>query len=361
MRADTFAAALLLAGAVAGAAGWSSVRPGRTFAFPRDHGAHPAARTEWWYLTGTLRRDDGREYGAQITFFRRGIDPAPPAPGDSDLRARSVLAAHLAIADVGAGTLRSAQRLRRAAAGLADAREGDLDVRVERWRLWRTPDGRLHALASDPASGVGLDLTFTPGTPPVLEGDGGVSRKGPEPGNASAYVSYPRLATAGTLTVGGVAFEVRGGSWFDHEWGTTELGPGVVGWDWFGLRLAGGRDLMLYRLRLAGGSESPFSAGTVIAADGSSRPLAPADFSIDVLARWKSPSTGAVYPSRWRLRVPSAGVDVEVRPLLAAAEIDARESTGTIYWEGPVAVTGSEAGEGYVELTGYAGSMSGVL
>ena len=232
---------------------------------------------------------------------------------------------------------------------------------MERWRLWRESGGRLRATASDPASGLGLDLTFEPSTPPVLEGDGGVSQKGPEPGNASAYVSFPRLATTGTLTVGGATFTVHGESWFDHEWGTTELGRGIVGWDWFGLRLADGRSLMFYRLRRRDGSTAPFSAGTVISPGGTPRHLEASAVSIEVLAHWRSPATGAVYPSRWRLRVPSAGIDVEVRPLVAGAEVDGMASTGTVYWEGPVTVSGSVAGQGYAELTGYAGSMSGAF
>jgi predicted secreted hydrolase len=190
--------------------------------------------------------------------------------------------------------------------------------------------------------------------PLVLQGEGGLSRKGPDPGNASVYVTFPRLAARGRIALDGRERAVQGEAWFDHEWGTTQLGAGVVGWDWLGLRLADGRELMLYRLRAADGTAAPPSAGTIVERDGTVRRLAASDFTLEPLSHWTSPRTGAHYPARLRVRVPSAALTLEVRPEIADAELDARASTGTIYWEGPVAVTGTSAGEGYLELTGYA-------
>ncbi len=354
-------AALLsvLAWGAAAAPPWAAIAPNLEIVLPRDHGAHLRHRTEWWYLTGLAHTAEGREFGWQLTFFRQGVDPSPPAPGQSALRARHVLAAHLAVADLTAGTFRHAERLRRMGGGLAAASTDDLDIVVEDWWLRREPADRLRLQAADPVAGVRLDLELEPRKRLVRHGVGGYSRKGEQEGNASAYLSWTRLATRGTVAVDGRRMEVRGEAWFDHEWGSSQLGASVVGWDWFALRLADGRELMLYRLRRADGQPEPFSAGTVVAVDGSSRSLAAGDFTVTPRATWRSPATGAVYPARWRLAVPSASLDLEVTSRLAGAEVRAERSTGTIYWEGPVAVTGTAVGEGYVELTGYAGTMAG--
>jgi len=327
--------------------------------FPRDHGAHLEFRTEWWYLTGTLTGENGRRVGVQLTFFRRGIDPGATAPPAVGLAATQVLAAHLAVADPAARRLLFAERARRAAAGLAGASERDLAVWVEDWRLERRPDGRLTARAADLARAIAIDLELAPTGPLVLHGDGGLSTKGPEPGNASAYLTWPRLRAAGRVRVAGAELSVSGEAWLDHEWGTSQLGAGVVGWDWLGVRLADGRSLMAFRLRRGDGSADARSAGTLVAADGSARRLAATELAIEPVGNWRSPATGAEYPVRLRVRVPGEGLDLELRSWVAGAEIDARASTGVVYWEGPVSVAGSATGEGYLELTGYAGSLSG--
>lgn len=349
--------ALLLAAPVLAAAAWQTVSAPPALRFPRDHGAHPAFQTEWWYVTGQLADAGGRRYGVQLTFFRQGIEPGPPAPGESALRARQVLAANLAVADIAAGRMRFAERVRRVGGGLATAAEGDLDVVLDDWAMRRAPDGTLALAAGDRDAEIGLRLELAPSKRLVLEGDAGLSRKGPGAGNASVYVSFPRLAARGTLEVAGRTLAVQGEAWFDHEWGTSQLGS-VVGWDWLGLRLADGRDLMLYRLRRADGSTAPESAGTVVARDGSTRRLEAGDFTFVPLTWWTSPRTKARYPARVRVTVPAAGLDLEVRPEIADAELDARRSTGTIYWEGPVVVAGTVPGEGYAEFTGYATSLA---
>jgi len=349
----------LAAAAVGHGEAWRQVGPDLGLDLPRDHGAHPQFRTEWWYLTGIVRTESGRSYGLQLTFFRRGLDDAPPGEGESSLRARQAIAAHFALADPQAAATLHAARLRRAVPPLAAAAVDDLAVSVDGWKLVREADGTLTARARAVEQAIAVQLTARPEKPLVRHGAGGYSRKGPEPGNASAYLSWTRLALSGTLEVAGRTLPFSGEGWFDHEWGTSQLAADVVGWDWFGLRLADGRDLMAFRLRRADGTASPFSAGTVVAADGSARPLGAAELEITDTAQWTSPHTGAVYPAGWRIRVPGAGLDLEVAPLVADAEIPATGSTGTVYWEGPVEVRGSVAGEGYAELTGYAGTMAG--
>jgi len=339
------------------ASGWRLIEPPIATSWPRDHGAHLDVRTEWWYLTGEFVDPSGENHGFQVTIFRQGLDPRDPEPGDAPLRARHALAAHVALASTSTGRMRHAQRLRRIGAGLAWASETDLDVGLEDVTIRRELDGTLVVAAGAREAGFALELTLTPEKPLVLHGATGVSQKGPGRGNASVYASFPRLALRGTLHLDGRARAVTGAAWFDHEWGTSQLGEGVVGWDWTGLRLDDGRELMLYRLRRADGSISEYSAGTLVERDGSTQSLAPADFEFAPLATWTSPASDARYPVRWRIAVPSAGITGELAARMDACEIDGRTSTGTVYWEGPARLTGSVGGSGYLELSGYAESM----
>jgi predicted secreted hydrolase len=260
------------------------------------------------------------------------------------LRARQIVAAHLAIADISKGQFHHGERLRRADGALAGYSVADLEVWLDDWQLVRDEDGTISARAWDTVTGIGLDLELRPQRELVLHGAGGYSQKGAEVGNASVYVSWTRLA-------------VSGSAWFDHEWGTSQLGEGVVGWDWFSLRLHDGRDLMVYRLRRGDGTADPFSSGSLVTAGGDAVKLSAGDVVIEPTGFWTSEDSGGTYPSGWRLRIPRHAIDLELRPLIPGAEIDGSRTTGVVYWEGPVAATGSAAGEGYVELTGYAGSL----
>jgi predicted secreted hydrolase len=338
---------------------WRRVTGPPELDFPRDHGAHFDHRTEWWYVTGLVDDDRDRRYGFQITFFRQGLEPGDPKPGASKLRARQIIAAHLAVADVSRQQFYHSERVRRVAGGLAGASQTDLEVWLDNWRMMRSDDGAIAITAHDPDRGLILDLELRPQRALVRHGDRGYSRKGEALGNASVYLSWTRLQVAGEIEIEDARRPVRGAAWFDHEWGTSQLGGGVVGWDWFSLRLDDGRDLMLYRLRQADGTAAPHSSGTVVEVDGTASTLAKDDVEIEVLERWTSPDTGASYPIRWRLQVPARDIDLEVRALLAAAELDGSATTGVIYWEGPVRAEGSQGGEGYVEMTGYAGTLEG--
>jgi predicted secreted hydrolase len=193
----------------------------------------------------------------------------------------------------------------------------------------------------------------------VQQGVDGYSQKGADPGNASAYLSWTRLEVGGTLALDGRELAVAGDGWFDHEWGSSQLGEGVAGWDWFSLRLDDRSELMVYRLRREDGSPDPYSSGTLVRADSSTRRLGVDEVVLEPAGWWTSPATGGRYPSGWRIAVASEQLDLEVAPLVPAAEFDGRGSTGVVYWEGPVEVTGSHRGEGYAELTGYAGSLAG--
>lgn len=204
---------------------------------------------------------------------------------------------------------------------------------------------------------VAIDLRVVPTKPLVLLGESGLSRKGPEPGNASYYYSLPRLVTEGWVTTPEGRFPVTGTSWLDREWSTSALSEDQVGWDWFALQLDDGRELMVYGLRRADGSWDPLSEGVSVGRDGGSTRL-PADaFTLEPTGRWASPLDGATYPSGWRVVVPGQELDLRVEPVLEGQELD----LAFRYWEGAVDVTGTSAGlpvtgRGYVELTGYAGA-----
>jgi predicted secreted hydrolase len=338
---------------------WEPVLPGLELTYPRDHGAHARHQTEWWYLTGNLEDATGRRFGYQFTIFRRGLRPEPPGEDASPLRARALYAGHLAVTEVAAGRTRFAERLRRGAPPFARASHEDLDLVLEDWSLARREDDTLLLRAADPESRIALEFELDPTKPLVLHGEGGWSRKGEAPGNASAYASWTRLATRGTLRLDGEALAVSGGSWFDHEFGSSVLEEGTLGWDWFGLQLDDGRELMAFHLRRVGGDLATASAGTLVEADGTVRPLGHEDFTILALERWRSPHSGAEYPAAWRITVPGSGIDLRVTPPVSDCELATGGSTGVVYWEGPVELSGTSGGRGYAELTGYSGSMAG--
>ena len=217
-------------------------------------------------------------------------------------------------------------------------------------------DGEGFALAMrDDSRGLALDLKTRPAKPLVFEGPNGFSRKGEGPTAASLYYSFTRLATEGSLTVGGRAVPVRGTSWMDKEFGSSQLSAAQVGWDWFSLQLADGRDVMLYVLRRADGTADQRSA-TIVTAAGAARYAGAEGWTAEATAHWTSPETGARYPARWTIEIPSEGLRLDVRPRAPGQENVSRLASGLVYWEGAVSARdarGREVGRGYVELTGY--------
>jgi predicted secreted hydrolase len=341
----------------------------RPFRFPADHGAHLGFRTEWWYVTGHLEGPPGDRFGFQLTFFRNSLSPPGAAPPRSSRWATDqAFLAHFAVTDGPGGRFLAFERLARGALGLAGATVADTvgedavdeepyRVSVGGWRLEGPAPGEVFPLLLAAAVGeppVALELTLEPVKPVVLQGERGLSRKGPQPGNASYYYSLPRLRATGELVLAGTARPVTGSAWLDREWSTSSLPAGTVGWDWVALQLDDGRELMLYRLRREDGSATPQSRATLIAPDGGSRELPWEDLELAATGRFKSPRTGVTYPSGWRLRVPAEGLDLTLLPWLPDQELD----LSFRYWEGAVDVrgrgpTGPLAGRGYVELTGY--------
>ena len=340
--------------------GYLNARIGWTFAFPRDHAAHPGFQSEWWYYTGHLRADDGRWFGYELTFFRYALRAGGDTPGAvtrSRWRSRYVYPAHFALTDVSGRRFAYDQRFARGALGMGRASERTLDVASGDWWLRGSAPFRMHASSASVGT---LDLRQTAEKPPVVHGRDGVSLKAACATCASHYYSMTRLRTSGTLIYGGTRLRVAGTSWMDHEFGSEELAAGVVGWDWFSIQLDDRRELMDYRLRRAGGAIVPESSGTLVDPSGRPTPLPFAAVAVAATGSWRSPRTAAVYPSGWRLRVPSAGLDLTLVPVLADQEL-ANTAGGVSYWEGAVDVddtaTGRHRGRGYVELTGYAGAV----
>jgi predicted secreted hydrolase len=329
---------------------WLQAVPGYRYEFPRDHFNHPGFRTEWWYYTGNVRAADGHRYGFELVFFRQG-ERRGSSTNASTWRVDDLYLAHLAWTDIGNNHFRYYKRLNRSGPGIAGVSQqgriwnGNWEAR------WNTSDGTqtLTAIADD----IRLELHLTPATPPVIHGENGISVKGEGPGQASHYVSFPRLAVAGTLN--GAA--VTGTAWMDHEWFSHQLAPEQRGWDWFSVQLDNGTELMLFQLRRMDGTVDPYSSGTYIAKDGRSTHLKRADFQLEPLAWWTSPKTGARYPTHWRIRVPSLGIELECAAAVDAQELAGGDETAPSYWEGAVLYSGTRTGVGYLEMTGYAKPM----
>ncbi len=339
--------ALLPARARPAAIAYPAVTPDFRLDFPRDHGAHPDFRHEWWYITGQLSTPRGETLGFQVTFFRARPDFATDNPGA--LVPRQVIVAHAALADARHGRLRHEERAGRASLGLAGAEVGSTRVWVDDWRLDLDRNAWRAKLA---ARDFGMDLELRMTRLPVANGREGYSQKGPAPEEASHYYSVPHLAATGGIERAGRHEAVTGQAWLDHEWSSRIMPAGAVGWDWIGINLEGGGALMAFRMRDAAG-RALYAGGTLLSPRDLARTLAPDQVAFEPLRRWRSPRTGAEYPVA--MKVVVLGREWLVEPMMDDQELDARGSTGTIYWEGAVRVKldGALVGRGYLELTGY--------
>jgi predicted secreted hydrolase len=338
--------------------GFEAANSARPLTFPQDFGAHEDYRIEWWYYTGNLDTAEGRHFGFELTIFRVGlIAPTVELPETSQWYGRSVYFAHFTLSDVAGERFHAFERYSRPGPGLAGAQGDPYRVWIEDWSVTEQTPGVYQLQAAQEA--VSLDLTLTDEMGVILHGDNGYSRKGEDPANASYYYSQPRLRADGAVQVDGVQHTVSGLVWKDHEFSSSMLDANQIGWDWFSLQFEDGSALMLFQLREGGGETSASSSGTFIMRDGTTRHIEKTDFQITVLDEWHSPHTQGVYPAAWEIHLSEPNCLLKISPWMADQEI--HFSTVT-YWEGAVDFEGTcngmpVLGNGYVELTGYAGNL----
>ena len=360
----------------AGDPGYEHADAARPFVFPEDHGPHSNFRNEWWYFTGNLETAGElkrqRHFGYQLTVFRTALAPRDAGvtasgtkPRTSGWATQQLYMAHLALSDLDGSHFYAFDRFDRGAAGLAGALASPFHVWVGDWDIASLDKNDAHAGTFSALKlhaerdGILIDLELEPGKGVVAQGDRGLSQKGPfdrVANNASYYYSMPRMPTRGTLRIArnSPLFEVHGASWMDREWSTSALEKNVSGWDWFALHLSNGFDLMLYRLRRADNTSSPFSEAALIDPQGRSERIRANQFELEVTAHWSSPRDGTVYPSGWKIKIPKQNLELNVSPSLANQELN----LAVRYWEGAVHLEGAVrgtavTGTGYVELTGY--------
>lgn len=333
--------------------------PGRKLAFPADHYSHPDFKTEWWYYTGHLDAESGKQYGYQVTFFRFGLRDRQKEDGKMEPLFTDLYMAHFALSDIREKKFLFRERSNRGYRDKAGASTERYLVWNEDWKVEERGENHFIEVHD---RGVALRLSLAPLKPPVLHGDNGLSQKGEGEGRASYYYSLTRLETKGELDIDGKKERVRGLTWMDHEFGSNQLREDQVGWDWFSIQLDNNVEVMLYLMRRKDGSFDSYSSGTLVRADGKTRHLNLSDYRIDVLDRWKSAASGADYPMKWRIAIPSENLALEIDPFFPSQELITRKSTRVTYWEGAVGVKGTSDGKpvegrGYVEMTGYAGKL----
>jgi predicted secreted hydrolase len=338
---------VLLATGVVAADEYPRVVPGRSLQFPRDAGAHPAFRSEWWYITGWVQDARGDSFGIQITFFRNRPRVAETNP--SAFAPHQLLFAHAAVADRRYGKLRHDQRAARTGFGLAEAGEKTTDVWIGDWLLKLVNDNYVAKIV---ARDFQFDLEFSSTEAVLPQGKQGFSRKGETLSNASYYYSQPQLTVSGSVAIDGNGARVTGIAWLDHEWSSEAMAAEVSGWDWTGINLNDGGALMAFRMRDHSGA-ALWAGGTFRESHGTPRSFEPNELRFAARRRWRSPRTGVEYPVAMLVNVGS--VEYALEPLMDDQELDSRASTGTIYWEGAVRAirAGQEVGRGYLELTGY--------
>ena len=343
--------------------------PGKVFSFPQDHFSHPEFKTEWWYYSGHLQSlgQDKKTFGYQLTFFRSGLTRETKLQ-KSKWSIQDLYLAHLAITDESKKKFQYLEKISRGSlgeAGVTPYKPGEKTFRIwiEDWSVeGKGPQAQNHFLAAGNKN-FGLELMLAPEKNPIIHGQNGISQKAEGEGYASHYYSISRLKTDGKILLQSREIPVQGTSWMDHEFGSTQLREYQVGWDWFSLQLEKGMELMLYQMRQKDGKIDPYSSGTIIFPNGTYQHLPRKEFQIEVLHQWKSQKSGASYPSKWKIKIPSYQMELTLSPTVKDQELITKESTRVTYWEGSVKVEGKYQGDpikgmGYVELTGYAKPFS---
>ncbi len=328
----------------------------RKFIFPQDHGPHPEFKTEWWYFTGNLTSEDNKKLGYQFTIFRTALSKNKNNRS-SDWNSNQIYMAHFAVTDISQDKFYFQERFSRDGNELAGAQINPLKIWLENWQVVQLGNKYIFDLpvlnikAKTETSEINFNLESI--KPLVLQGDTGLSQKGQEIGNASYYYSYTRLKTSGKIVLEGKKFNVNGFSWMDREWSTSALSENQKGWDWFALQLNDNTEIMYYQMRKTDGTPDNFSKGVVVNQNGTSEIIKKEEVTLNITKDWESPD-GTIYPSGWKLKIPSKNIDLNIYPAIKNQFMDVT----IIYWEGSVKIEGTKNGSkinsrGYVELTGY--------
>ncbi len=355
MKISRFVYLALLISVQPAAAQYQTALPGYHYEFPKDHFNHPDYQTEWWYFTGNVIAADGHRFGFELTFFRQGVNRNTDVGGAWDIQ--DIYLAHLALSDIDGNKFYHTERMNRAGPGIAGVDAVQQKIWNGNWNVVWSANGDLHlnALNAD----FDYSLLLHPEKPPVIHGENGVSQKAEGAGKASHYISFTRLKTTGTVHLNQKSYQVSGLTWMDHEFFTHSLGTNQVGWDWLSIQLADNSEIMLYQIRRTDGSADPYSSGTYTDAHGKSTPLTASDFILRPDGEtWRSPTTSANYPIRWRISIPKFGIALQAQTDLKQQEISGQSRIAPSYWEGAIRLTGQKGtdslqGVGYLEMTGY--------
>ncbi|MGE1091596.1 lipocalin-like domain-containing protein [Pseudomonas zeae] len=319
---------------------FTPVVPGRVFSFPADHGAHDGFRIEWWYVTANLKDQQGNEFGVQWTLFRSALKPVAETAGWDN---QTIWLGHAAVTS--STVHHAAERYARGGVGQAGVQLAPFEAWIDDWRFAsqaQDPLSDLQLSARDKDFAYQLHLTSS--RPLVLQGDKGFSQKSEE-GQASYYYSQPFFQANGTLQIDGQRYTVSGPAWLDREWSSQPLTANQTGWDWFSLHLDSGEHVMLYRMRQKDGA--PYLTGTWIAADGQTQTLSSSQ--IRLTPQTTAKVAGRAMPVKWLISIPDKHLDISLDALNPNAWMNLRIP----YWEGPVHISGSHPGQGYLEMTGY--------
>lgn len=332
----TVAAAQSFAGLGSDAEGFATPERGYVFQFPKDHGAHPMYRIEWWYLTANLQDAEGTAYGLQWTLFRSAMAPEERAGWDSP----QLWLGHAAVTTPTAHFV--AERRARGGIGQAGVMADPFKAWIDEWHMTGADMQQMRLTAA--GDDFAYDMQLSAKGPLIFHGEDGYSQKSAS-GRASYYYSQPFFEITGTLTLPEGPVEVTGQAWLDREWASQPLGASQVSWDWFSMAFEGGARLMGFTLRDSAGPD--YTAATWIEPDGRTTAFPDGAFFAEPLAQ--SDVAGRRIPTRWRAVLPEKGVDVTVQAINPQAWM----ATSIPYWEGPVTLSGSHTGRGYLEMTGY--------
>lgn len=339
---------------------WQLALPGYHYEFPRDNFSHPNYQTEWWYYTGNLRAPDGHRFGFELTFFRQAtVTPSEAAKDAGNVWSPDqIYLAHLALSDIDGKQFYHTERLNRAGPGLAGAALKDFRYWNGNWQVRWVAKGSDKQELQAVCDRFTLRLNLNPAKPLVINGENGVSQKGPDPGRASHYLSFTRINASGQLAYGNRHYTLNGLAWMDHEFFTEQLDPSQSGWDWFAIQLDNNEELMLYRLRKKSGQGDPYTSGTYVDAKGNAHYLDNTQLFFSSSGTWKSPASGTTYPMSWQIRIPALQLILSENTALEDQELFSKNSVTAGYWEGAVTYQGqihsqSVKGVGYLEMTGY--------